>query len=503
MIMNGKNDRRMARDRIAPGNSTISRPMPILHSMESAPPLLEGKVAEAVGKKRKPTTDLGRCAKAISAFLLATKLAGCIWGIDLNTKSRDASIDRVVANETGTELDSGLPDSGLIDVDARTDSGFDDRDSDTSLDTLADSADSEFDTGVDGGVDSDRETDSGLPDSGLIDVDARTDSGFDDRDSDTSLDTLADSGFDTRDGVDSDRIEVDAEPLAPWRYCRDVSVRGTFPADYAHHIVFGSAVDHTHLRSDFTDVRALEGDCRTLSAMSSLLPIWIENVDAVNGSNFWVKTRTPGTTSIAVIYGNPAASPISDGSQVFEFFDGFAGTVLNRIRWTTTGRVSVTSGEVILTNDGIDSILRSNIAFGAGKTFEARVLFRGGDSMRGSDAYLGLHSNLTSSYTMFVYNGPMTWFPEQVSAGLRASGMISAIDNTHHIWTDRRDMSSSTYSVDYAPIVLDMSANSPTGPLYATIINQGHGVAIMADWVRIRGHVTPEPTNTLGAEISR
>jgi len=81
---------------------------------------------------------------------------------------------------------------------------------------------------------------------------------------------------------------------------------------------------------------------------NTTLNFWIENCSVV-GQNMtaWVKIDKNITTSINTIYlyyGNPSASPYSDGNATFEFFDDFNGASVDTSKWTVGGSMTQSGG---------------------------------------------------------------------------------------------------------------------------------------------------------------
>lgn len=76
------------------------------------------------------------------------------------------------------------------------------------------------------------------------------------------------------------------------------------------------------MKPDLSDIRFTDSDGVTL------LPYWIQPgsyPDAKNKTKIWVKIPSipAGTKTIYMYYGNPSASSMSDGRNVFDFFDDF------------------------------------------------------------------------------------------------------------------------------------------------------------------------------------
>ena len=90
------------------------------------------------------------------------------------------------------------------------------------------------------------------------------------------------------------------------------------------------------IQSDFIDVRWTQADKTTL------LPYWREDVIGnapVRKANFWVKIPhiPPQGGLIYLYYGKADAEDLSNGDDVFMFFDDFEGEGLNTEKWVSFG----------------------------------------------------------------------------------------------------------------------------------------------------------------------
>ena len=88
-----------------------------------------------------------------------------------------------------------------------------------------------------------------------------------------------------------------------------------------------------HCNMNFSDIRFINKN------HTAFLPYWIEENDInTNGDHYariWVKLSEDDT--ILMVYGNPNAIPISNGSNTFIFFDDFLGTDYNHTIWEGIG----------------------------------------------------------------------------------------------------------------------------------------------------------------------
>jgi len=133
-------------------------------------------------------------------------------------------------------------------------------------------------------------------------------------------DARQDAGHDT--GTDT---QTDSQ-LNPWwdyawKYCRQISLSGSFPAGYSHRIVLNSSdFTYAHAKADLSDIRFLEGTCGNPDKSTGILPAWPESVNPAGDSQVWILTKSGSAPSVAMYYGNPAAAKNFDGKAVFLAF---------------------------------------------------------------------------------------------------------------------------------------------------------------------------------------
>ena len=111
----------------------------------------------------------------------------------------------------------------------------------------------------------------------------------------------------------------------PWLYRTPFTVTGTTAgaqADYQVQVVLDTAslVVAGKMQQSGADIRFT-------NAADEELPYWIESRMNTASTRIWVRLdaipASPGTTTLYMYYGNPTASPATDGEAVFEFFDDF------------------------------------------------------------------------------------------------------------------------------------------------------------------------------------
>jgi hypothetical protein len=158
--------------------------------------------------------------------------------------------------------------------------------------------------------------------------------------------TIADAGSDTQQDALQDSAP-DAKPWwnTDWQYCRQISITGSFPADYSHGIVLNTAnFDSTHAKSDLTDLRFIQGTCETPDAVTGTLSAWAEIVNTTGDSKVWFMTKTADVPSVAMYFGNQSASSTFDISKAFLFGDDFESGSIDPSRWINVGGTNTVSG---------------------------------------------------------------------------------------------------------------------------------------------------------------
>ena len=102
------------------------------------------------------------------------------------------------------------------------------------------------------------------------------------------------------------------------------------------------------MKGDYSDLRFYD------SAAQIELPYWIESADG-SSATVWVKTAA--SAGIQMYYGNAAATAVSNGSRVFEFFDDFAGATINTVKWTEVDTAAnyITQNNELISSGGPNS----------------------------------------------------------------------------------------------------------------------------------------------------
>jgi hypothetical protein len=180
--------------------------------------------------------------------------------------------------------------------------------------------------------------------------------------------------------------------LSGWSYRRTVYVDNSFSSTSLTNFQIIIRLNTAYLIAQ-GKMRPDCGDIRVTDSSGNLLPIWIDP-DTKNMWNTKIYVKVPSIPANSVVtlylfYGNPAATDVSNGNSVFDFFDDFSGTALDTnkwtaARWTGTGSwsVAVANGYVEI-NSGSNTRagIVSKTAFALPFIVEGRWRYVSGDEM--------------------------------------------------------------------------------------------------------------------------
>lgn len=161
-------------------------------------------------------------------------------------------------------------------------------------------------------------------------------------------------------------------------------------------LLTGDNFDYTHANRNASDLRFVD-------TIGKILPYWIENWDYYGTSSIWVNvTSIPShaNKTIYLYYGNPKASPYSNATKTFNFFEDFNSDSLDTNIWSTylpfnTSYIKVENGYV-------------EIGYGAAITTVNYVLKNGILISKASAAAMsnGREASMLARYQIFQSGAP-------------------------------------------------------------------------------------------------
>ena len=196
--------------------------------------------------------------------------------------------------------------------------------------------------------------------------------------------------------------------LPGWYYCKTHSLAhiGITDYQYKYTLYYGNGTSsgntaylNGHCNRDFSDIRFTLGD-------GVVLPYYIKTLVTGVSAEVWVKFPSITTsTRVNLYYGNPSAPSLSNGNNVFLFFDDFE--FLDALKWDTTylgsGSVSIHNHALRIvkstTNGNMPIILSKNKINPANSILEAEINL---EALTEQSFGLNLRPSLTSdAYRLF------------------------------------------------------------------------------------------------------
>ncbi len=247
-------------------------------------------------------------------------------------------------------------------------------------------------------------------------------------------------------------------------------------------------------RPDYEDIRFTSSDGRTE------LNYWKEK-----DGTFWVKapSLTNGSTTIYMYYGNASATSISNGDNVFDFFDDFDSGFINAGKWTVAGTASISNGILTTLRSGADSSVISINSFGTNYILRTRA--RGIHSQKTDYAERVLWFGATGySCPIFSWNnsaGQTFYTNDGTSAEMTEMGLTAGKYNTIEIV---RNGTSSVKCVINDSTVITHTTRIPVGEgKFRFQAAATDSAQVDSDWILIRKYIASEPTATInGTEIN-
>ncbi len=316
-----------------------------------------------------------------------------------------------------------------------------------------------------------------------------------------------------------------------WRYCREVQISGAFPDIYSHQLTLGADIFSTGaVRADLSDLRFFEGACTGdessgVGSERKPLGMWVEAAAPGGSSIVWVRTPTQAA-KLAMFYGNPCASTVSDGDSAFLLFDDFSGTELDSAKWIYQPGGTTCTKDTATVADGVLSLEMSMGSYANTCSGRATILSVG--SVAATSTFgirldmIGLHyphwggpgSGFRAVSSGFLDGKPQPDDSIEFAAdelgtrlGTRRAGVghVSEIPNGTTFAADRLTLRWSRTQVSWPSAGLVSTAQVPTIALSVGWralnwdSNRPSG-KVVVDAVRVMRDIEPPPTYAVGAE---
>jgi len=259
-----------------------------------------------------------------------------------------------------------------------------------------------------------------------------------------------------------------------------------------------------HMKTDFGDIRFTGTDGTTV------YNYWMETKTDGSSAVFWVKVPAASTTMFRMYYGDPSLTTTSDGTGTFDFFDDFSGGLG---KWTvekTSGSYpSIVSGYLVA-GGGTTSDPYGHTSLGSSDTYSGfqdgiiefkhqhatdgigEVAFRG--NLAGNTGYKGRWDARAGSEQVFLMPPYSGWanlgsaVPKWITAGTWYQGKLVVHGNVMDLY-------------DNGNLKGTVTDNTYTSAGEIALQNH-YGSYTNYDDVRVRKYAAPEPTTSIGSEVT-
>ena len=284
---------------------------------------------------------------------------------------------------------------------------------------------------------------------------------------------------------------------AAWSYRRPVAISnsGSAVADYQVLITLNSSFAFAHANSDGSDIHITD-------AGGTSLPFWIETWDpAANLGRIWVMVPSIPTSgaTIYLYYGNSDASPASNGSATFDFFDN---DWLNLDgRWHINGGNPSINNGVISFSSG--ATMQTSMFYAPGHALGYRGWFKSGG---GTYKWGGFLNGVNTPYTYIGTVGDGSTAEVALTnntTGSRRWAGLGLPTDTYHIYEIAWTSSVVRAFLDRAvsPTAF-LTQDIPTSTLPIQLGNYNDfQTTFEVDWVYLRQYQEPEPILDIGPEV--
>lgn len=232
---------------------------------------------------------------------------------------------------------------------------------------------------------------------------------------------------------------------------------------------FFSNVDETHLRIQ--------------DSSNNDIPFWIEKWDSTNQEAIiWVKVSVSAGASIDLYcyHDDTLSSSLSNGENVFLFFDDFEGTDIDTSKWTVVGTVSVDNSIATIQGASTNSKIYTEAPneFTYPKTLFAKVDETGADS----DGFIGYGFG-GACFTIRSTGAKIELSSVQKSRSRFSSEVLIGI-----YWSS---LTSATFFKDYNVKIDTVTDSSSTADTRTLTFASSSGGTLKVDWVGVTNGYEP------------
>lgn len=276
-------------------------------------------------------------------------------------------------------------------------------------------------------------------------------------------------------------------------------------------IVELSTLDAPGAASDDLRVAYLDPQTQTWTELTRYLELAGPTYDA------WFKLQAPlaagaSTFDYWLYFGNaaPTSAP-SNGSQVFDFYDGFGGSAVDTGKWTVQGAPSEASNNLVLhTGDSV----RSNVQFPPGYAMEASMIAPAASPRFWIGWQRQTDFDDSPPWLIWINRDPSdSDFPPGGTAGTIwgevndpaagptaiAYGGAKPIDAAKHWYTVQRLADRIVFKYEEAVVSQIPLPGQDTQKLQIRLSNESTGKELTLGAAHIRQAVWPDPIVTIGA----
>lgn len=286
-----------------------------------------------------------------------------------------------------------------------------------------------------------------------------------------------------------------------WLYKKPILINNTGNAtDLNDFQVKLNVTYDSDMQVDFRDIRIVN------DTSGASVPYWIESKVNSSYANVWFNASSiPASvwtnTTYYLYYGNAAVSAGSSGTNTFIFFDDFNDNDISD--WTqgiTAGQWSVSGGILTGTGSGGDACISRSLSLTDNLQLDVKARRTGtGTNWRG----IGMGTPV-SNYQVNVnsivesYTNSATTRSLYVGGSVRQTNASFTLDTNWHKWSIRK------YGNEHRSYFDDGSEFSYSGAftMNANVVLYAANAVTEYDDVRVRKYASPDPTATLGTEVT-